>query len=237
MPENPEDYGWFIRLAKHPMSIRTLDRVKLAVNFSDVVFHKKQYLGRMPGFQYMPHFNQNDPKYKEFIKVPPPAGLQITAMQVGSYEKSDEDVEFHEIDLHNFGDQVPVEDYEEDYDDEIEDDDVEEVVEKTDVEKIQEVLDDAPDELQPLIGEVDGQSEEGAEEVEEKPAEVAEEAKTEVNIKELELIKEEFKDFDNKKWVILKKEDIETYLNRLGVEHDFTSKWDMLKLFKGIIQG
>lgn len=73
---NPDDYGWFVRIALHPISIRTLNRDKVQVYHRQVVFHLKKYLGNMPGFSPVLGFNPQDPAQRALIRVGPPPELQ-----------------------------------------------------------------------------------------------------------------------------------------------------------------
>lgn len=204
MSENPNDYGWFIRSAKNSMSIRTLDGIKIAIPYYGVVFHKKRYLEKMPGFSLLPNMDTNNPKHTSLVKVWPPQHLQFLSHAPSS---SDNEVEFHELDITNMG---------------------------SDEETTQEMVDydeGSIDEKVPVdvINSVDG------------------EAKDQPNVKndskvssdkqgELIAIRKEFKDFDNRKWVSLKKDDIEVYLKRLNVTCESSSKWDKLKVLKGLLQ-
>lgn len=80
---NKDDYGWFVRIAFHPISIRTLNRDKVKVYHRQVVFHQKKYIGKMPGFSPVLGFNPQDPAQRELIRVGPPPEFQ--SLEISNY--------------------------------------------------------------------------------------------------------------------------------------------------------
>ena len=209
MSENPNDYGWFIRSAKNPMSIRTLDGIKVAIPYYGVVFHKKKYLEKMPGFSFLPNMDTNNPKHTSLVKVWPPQHLQFLSITPSAYSE----VSFHELDITNMGSDEETSQEMVEYDEHDGSDDRNE----------HEHEDKIPVDL---IENVDGDSNKV-------------ENKSKVSTdkqQELIAIRKEFKDFDNRKWVSLKKEDIEKYLKRLNVSCESSNKWDKLKILKGLLQ-
>lgn len=73
---NKDDYGWFVRVAYHAISIRTLNHDKVKIFHNQVVFHQKKYLGKMPGFSPVIGFNPQDPAQRALIRVGPPPEFQ-----------------------------------------------------------------------------------------------------------------------------------------------------------------
>jgi hypothetical protein len=229
---NRDDYGWFVRIAYHPISIRTLSHDKVKIYHRQVVFHQRSYLDKMPGFSPIIGFNPQDPAQRSLIRVGPPPEFQ--SIEISNFQLVEEihapqperAVEspvydtpmFTEINVSSEFDLTgpqPV----------IEEDDI--LGELDDI-QLSRVLAKARQLVKQELDQQAVAKEAAAESAEVKPTNNS-----------LNIVKEELSDYDNRKWYALSKKEACKFLDDAGIDHSHVNdtKWDKVNHLKEQVQG